>query len=88
MAHANVPLAVQSGPSLAAQALEAAHLVPTGCPVETRIGGAVINVNLAGGAGVALATVADKFVVEIDAAIRADGIARVTETLVERRLAL
>lgn len=79
---------MSSGPSLRANALETINFVYAHRVVETRIGLAVIDIDLARGAGVTLATMTDKCVVEIHAAIGADWITRIAETLVDLRLAL
>lgn len=88
LAHANVCLTVNAGPSVRAGTLEAGDLVSTRRAVEARIGRAVVHVDLAERAGVALVTLADEGVVEIRAAFRADRVAGVAETLVNFRLAM
>lgn len=88
LARTDICLTVHAGPSIRARTLEASDLVSTRSAVLTRIGRAVIHVDLAERAGVALVTVADKSVVKIYAAFRANRITGIAQTLVNFRLAL
>ena len=88
LAHADVDLAMNAGPTLGAHAFKPADLVPARGAVQTRIRGTVVDVDLARRSGVAFATVTDESVVQVDATIRSNGAARVAETLVQFRLAL
>lgn len=88
LAHADVRLAIRTGPSLRADALEAGVLVPARSAVQAWIGRAVVDVDLAGCAGVAVTAVANEGVVQVDATVRTDRIARIAQALVDLRLAL
>lgn len=88
LAHADVFLAMDAGPALWTYALECTDLVPAYRVVQTRIGGAVVYVGLARGAGKAFATVTHESIVEVYAEIGAHRIARIAETLIDLRLAL
>lgn len=88
LAHANIHLTIHPAPSFRAYALETTHFISTRCAVQTRIGRAVVYVDLARRSGVTFATMADESVVEIYAAIGADRIARIAQTLVNLCFAL
>lgn len=79
---------MSSDPSLRAHALEAANLVYAHRIVQARIGLAVINIDLAQCASIALAAMTNEGVIEIHAAIGTDRTARIAETLIDFRLAL
>lgn len=88
LTHADIHLAINAAPSLRAYALETTDFVSARRAVQARIGRAVVYVDLAGRPGVAFATVTDEGVVEIDAAIGTDRIARIALAFVDFRLAL
>jgi len=88
LTHADIHLTIQAGPSLQADAFEAANLVSARRAIQAWIGRAIVDIDLAGSAGVAFAAVADESVVQIDAAIRANRVARIAQTLINLRFAL
>ena len=88
LAHSNVHLTLDTSPSFAAHAFEPTNLIPARGAVQARIRRAVVDVDLTRDASVTLATVADERVIQIDATVSADRAARITETVVQRSLAL
>lgn len=87
-AHSNIEFAIVSSPSIWADALVAADLVPASGAVQARIGGAVVDIDLASCTGVAFPAVAEEFVVKIDTSIGADRAARIAKALVDLSFAL
>lgn len=79
---------MHASPSFLAHALEVTDLVSARRAVQARIGRAVVYVDLARSASIALATVADECVVKVYAAVGANRIARIAKTLIDLRLAL
>ncbi|KAL0125790.1 hypothetical protein PUN28_004684 [Cardiocondyla obscurior] len=79
---------MHTAPSLRTDALEATDFVSTSRAIQARIRRAVIDIDFTGRSSVALATVADKSVVEIYAAVGADRTARIALTFIDFRLAL
>lgn len=88
LAGSHVGFTFDSSPSLSAHALESSNFVPTGGSVETRVGHAVVDVSFASGSSETFSALADKLVVQIDAAFCSNRAARVAETLVDFGFAL
>lgn len=87
-AGADVVLAPKSSPSRQTSALEFANVVSAGSTVQARLAGAVVNVDLAEVAGVALSALASKLIVLIDAHFCSLRVARVAQALVNLQFTL
>lgn len=84
----HVSLTFDSSPSLSAHTLESSNFISTRGSVETRVGHAVVDVGFASGSGETFSALADKLVVQIDAAFCSNRTAWIAETLVDFGFAL
>lgn len=87
-AGADVVLASKSSPSRQTSALKFTDVISTGCTVQARLASAVVDVDLAESAGVALTALAGKLVVLINAHFSSLRVARVAQALVNLQFTL
>lgn len=88
LAGSDIEFTVRSSPSVRTAAFITADIVSAGSTIEARIRRTIVDVNFAGCSGESFATIADEFIVEINASVGSNRVAGVAQTLVDLSLAL